>query len=286
MKPQAIFLCIIISLFSFTAAAQSNLDSILSDFHNRPDRILVASHRATHLVFPENSIAAMKEAIRIGVDIIETDVRETKDGVLVCIHDKTIDRTTTGKGKVEDMTYAELQQYFLLFNGKPTRDKIPVFKKVLQLVKGKIMLDIDYKADGDRAAKATTKLLRKMKIEKQCLFFLYDYKDAATLHTMNAHLQFMARTYNKADVDSVLQMTVAVPAIHGDADFYTDSLMAQIRIAGKRVWMNALGKYDTMETAKTAAGFDAMLTMKQTNVIQTDLPEALLAYLREKGLHR
>jgi glycerophosphoryl diester phosphodiesterase len=286
MKPQAIFLCIIISLFSFTAAAQSNLDSILSDFHNRPDRILVASHRATHLVFPENSIAAMKEAIRIGVDIIETDVRETKDGVLVCIHDKTIDRTTTGKGKVEDMTYAELQQYFLLFNGKPTRDKIPAFKKVLQLVKGKIMLDIDYKADGDRAAKATTKLLRKMKIEKQCLFFLYDYKDAATLHTMNAHLQFMARTYNKADVDSVLQMTVAVPAIHGDADFYTDSLMAQIRIAGKRVWMNALGKYDTMETAKTAAGFDAMLTMKQTNVIQTDLPEALLAYLREKGLHR
>ncbi|CAN5164322.1 glycerophosphodiester phosphodiesterase family protein [soil metagenome] len=286
MKPQAIFLCIIISLFSFTAAAQSNLDSILSDFHNRPDRILVASHRATHLVFPENSIAAMKEAIRIGVDIIETDVRETKDGVLVCIHDKTIDRTTTGKGKVEDMTYAELQQYFLLFNGKPTRDKIPAFEKVLQLVKGKIMLDIDYKADGDRAAKATTKLLRKMKIEKQCLFFLYDYKDAATLHTMNPYLQFMARTYNKADVDSVLQMTVAVPAIHGDADFYTDSLMAQIRNAGKRVWMNALGKYDTMETAKTAAGFDAMLTMKQTNVIQTDLPEALLIYLQAKGLHR
>ncbi len=286
MKPQAIFLCIIISLFSFTAAAQSNLDSILSDFHNRPDRILVASHRATHLVFPENSIAAMKEAIRIGVDIIETDVRETKDGVLVCIHDKTIDRTTTGKGKVEDMTFAELQQYFLLFNGKPTRDKIPAFKQVLQLVKGKIMLDIDYKADGDRAAKSTTQLLRKMKIEQQCLFFLYDYKDAAALHTMNAHLQFMARTYNKADVDSVLQMTVAVPVIHGDADFYTDSLMAQIRSAGKRVWMNALGKYDTMEAAKTATGFDAMLTMKQTNVIQTDLPEALLAYLREKGLHR
>jgi glycerophosphoryl diester phosphodiesterase len=286
MKLQAFFQCIIISLFSITVAAQSNLDSILSDFHTRPDRILVASHRATHLVFPENSIPAMKEAIRIGVDIIETDVRETKDGVLVCIHDKTIDRTTTGKGKVEDMTFAELQQYFLLFNGKPTRDKITTFKKVLQLVKGKIMLDIDYKADGDRAAKATTKLLRKMKMEKQCLFFLYDYKDAATLHKMNPHLQFMARTYNNADVDSVLQMTVAVPVIHGDEDFYTDTLMARIRNAGKRVWMNALGKYDTMETAKTAAGFDGMLKMNQTNVIQTDLPEALLIYLQAKGLHR
>jgi glycerophosphoryl diester phosphodiesterase len=286
MRPKDIFLLVSSCLFSLVTAAQSSLDSILSDFHNRPDRVLVASHRATHLLFPENSLAAMNEAIRIAVDIIETDVRETNDGVLVCIHDKTIDRTTTGKGMVEDMTYAELQQYYLLFNGKPTREKIPTFKKVLQLVKGKIMLDIDYKADGERAALATTKLLRTMKIEQQCLFFLYDYKDAAALNKMNPHLQFMARTYNKADVDSVLQITVAVPAVHGDDGFYSDSLMAQIRSAGKRVWMNALGKYDSMEAEKKDTGFDAMLKMKQTNVIQTDQPEALLQYLRTKGLHR
>lgn len=277
---------VICTLFSMVCTAQADLDSILSDFHHRPDRVLVASHRATHLVYPENSLPAMKESIRIGADFIETDVRQTKDGVLVCIHDNSIDRTTNGKGKVEDMTYAQLQQYFLLFNGNPTREKIPTFKKVLQLVKGNIMLDIDYKAEGDRAGKATTHLLRKMRMEQQCLFFLYDYKDAAALYQLNPHLQFMARTYNEADVDSVLQLSVAVPAIHGDDGFYTDSLMMRIRSAGKRVWMNALGKYDAMEAVKKDTGFDALLKMKQTNVIQTDQPEALLAYLRARGLHR
>lgn len=261
MKFQVFIFSAAICIFSISAKGQSNLDSILSDFNKHPQRILVASHRATHLAYPENSLAAMKESIRIGVDIIETDVRETKDGVLVCMHDEKIDRTTTGKGKVEDLTYAELQKYFLLFNDKPTLEKIPTFKEVLTLVKGKIMLDIDYKEEGERAAITTTKLLRKMNIEKQCLFFLYDYKDAAPLYKLNHHIQFMARTYNKADVDSVLQMNtaIAVPAIHGDDDCYADTLMGLIRSKGKRVWMNALGKYDDMERAKKNMGFDALL---------------------------
>ncbi len=280
------FLVCVVCLVFTAASAQANLDSILYDFHHRPNRVLVASHRATHLRYPENSLAAMRESIRIGVDVIETDVRETKDGVLVCMHDEKIDRTTTGKGKVTDLTYAGLQKYFLLFNGKPTLEKIPTFKEVLALVKGKIMLDIDYKEEGDRAAATTTKMLRQMNMEKQCLFFLYDYKDAAAFYTLDKHLQFMIRTHNKEEVDSVLHMSAAVPAIHGDDDFYTDSLMAVIRHSGKRVWMNALGKYDDMERANKGAGFDAMLQMKQTNVIQTDLPEDLLIYLRAKGLHR
>jgi glycerophosphoryl diester phosphodiesterase len=275
-----------IYLVSISAKAQSNLDSILYDFHHRPDRILVTSHRATHIKYPENSLAAMKESIRIGVDIIETDVRETKDGVLVCLHDEKIDRTTNGKGKVEDMTFAELQKYNLLFNGHPTSEKVPTFEQVLKLVKGKIMLDIDYKEEGNRAATNTTKMLRAMNMEKQCLFFLYDYKDAPTFYTLDSHLQFMIRTHNAAEVDTVLHLHYAIPAIHADDSFYTDSLMAVIRSSGKRVWMNALGKYDDMEEKQKGSGFDAMLAMKQTDDIQTNYPEELLAYLKAKGLHR
>lgn len=286
MKFQKIFYILAIGLWSLSARSQSNLAAILSDFHNRPERVLVAAHRAAHNAYPENSLAAMNEAIRIGVDIIETDVRETKDGVLVCMHDGTIDRTTTGKGKVEDLTYAELQQYFLLYNGKPTLEKIPTFKEALQLIKGKIMLDIDFKADGNRAALSTAKMLRNMKIEKQCLFFLYDYKDAVGLHKMNKKIQFMPRAYSKADVDSILKMNLASPAIHGDESFYTDALMGKIRSRGKRVWMNALGKYDDLEEVKKDSGFDELLQKQQINIIQTNYPEELLVYLRTKGLHR
>ncbi len=286
MSIQKFTYLLLLVLVSTSAISQSTVDSILFDFYNRPDRVLVAAHRAPHSAYPENSLAAMKEAIRLGVDIIETDVRETKDSVLVCIHDKTIDRTTTGKGKVENMTYAELQNYYLLHEGKPTLQKIPTLEEVLVLIKGKIMLDIDYKADGKRAALAITKLLRDMDMEKQCLFFLYDYNDAKPLYKMNNQLQFLVRAYTPEDIDSILKMKEPSYAIHGDDNCYSNSLMKQIRSSGKRVWMNSLGKYDDMERIKKDSGFTELLQKKQTNMIQTDLPEELLKYLREKDLHR
>lgn len=287
MKKMRCFLLLAVLVATgFSAVAQSRLDSIVNDFYNRHDRVLVAAHRAPHANYPENSIPAVKEAIEMGIDIVELDVRETKDGVLVMIHDKTVDRTTTGKGLVSEMTWKELSALRLLHNGKPTSERIPTFKEVLKLVKGHIMLDIDYKADGGRAARSTLKLLRRKKMEKQCLFFLYDYKDADTLYKMNDRLQFMTRAYNKEDVDGILALTMPVPVIHADDKFYNDSLMGVIRSKGKRVWMNALNKYDKMELEKKDAGFDALLLLRHTNVIQTDLPKELLEYLRRKGLHR
>ncbi|MCC7526747.1 MAG: glycerophosphodiester phosphodiesterase family protein [Chitinophagaceae bacterium] len=286
MLYKRIFLSLSIAFVTVFAVAQSNLDSILYDFHHRPDRVLVAAHRAEHPGFPENSIVAMKEAIRLGVDIIETDIRETKDGVLIIMHDKTIDRTTTGKGLVAEKTFAELQELFLLRDGKPTSEKIPTFKEVLELVRGKVMLDIDYKAEGKRAARTAAKLLRKTKMEKQALFFLYDYKDAPSLRRLNKRIQFMMRAYNREDVEGIFKQGIAVPVIHADSKFYTDSLMGVIRGKGIRLWMNALGAYDKMEMEKKDSGFDALLQLKYTNIIQTDLYGRLIGYLRERKLHR
>ncbi|MCO5241510.1 MAG: glycerophosphodiester phosphodiesterase family protein [Chitinophagaceae bacterium] len=286
MYIRRIFLLLGIVCCTIIAVGQSALDSILYDFHYRPDRVLVAAHRAENPGLPENSIAAMKEAMRHAVDIIELDVRETRDGVMVIMHDKTLDRTTTGKGLVADMTYKQLQQLYLLHDGKPTTEKIPTFKEVLDLVKGKVMLDIDYKAEGKRAAKTTTRMLRKKKMEGQVLFFLYDYTDAPALNRMNKRIQFMTRSYNKDDVDGIFNLGIKIPVIHADDKFYSDSLMGVIRGKGIRLWMNALGKYDKMEREQKNSGFDALLKMRHTNIIQTDLYGELLAYLRQRGLHR
>lgn len=62
--------------------------------------------------------------------MLEIDVWPTKDGELVLMHDATIDRTTTGSGKVSDLTYAELQQYYLKdANGKATNHRIPTLRE-------------------------------------------------------------------------------------------------------------------------------------------------------------
>ena len=70
----------------------------------------VCAHRGASDTHPENTLAAFREAIRVGAHQIECDVQFTKDGHLVIMHDDTVDRTTNGKGKVSDLTLAEIKQ--------------------------------------------------------------------------------------------------------------------------------------------------------------------------------
>ncbi len=72
------------------------------------NNIYVAAHRGWSERYPENTMLAYRKAAELGVDQIETDVRVTRDGELVVIHDATVDRTTNGHGRVEDLTLAEL----------------------------------------------------------------------------------------------------------------------------------------------------------------------------------
>lgn len=72
-------------------------------------RVLIAAHRGYHQDAPENSLAAVRASAALGVHLTEADVRDTKDGALVLMHDASIDRTTNGTGQVADMTLAELE---------------------------------------------------------------------------------------------------------------------------------------------------------------------------------
>ena len=109
--------------------------------------VIVASHRGDWRNFPENSLPAIDNAIKMGVDIVELDVQRTKDGVLILMHDGTLDRTTTGKGKVSEVTMDSIAK-LKLKNGCAIRTihKVPTLEEALVHAKGKIMLNLD-KAD-------------------------------------------------------------------------------------------------------------------------------------------
>lgn len=91
--------------------------------------ILNIAHRGYSGKFDENTMLAFEKAIEYNADGIETDVQVSKDGVLVLIHDETLDRTTDGKGYVKDYTLAELKR-FKTKNG----EEIPTLQELLQLV--------------------------------------------------------------------------------------------------------------------------------------------------------
>ena len=97
---------------------------------------------------PENTLPSLAAAVAMGADEIEIDLRCTKDGVIVCIHDDTIDRVSDGTGCVWDMTYQELLQYD--FGGKMGDQykglKIPTFEQILQSFAGRVIINIELKA--------------------------------------------------------------------------------------------------------------------------------------------
>lgn len=282
---QVFSVLILVILLQPVVAQVTPVDSILTDFYHRPERVLVAAHRSAHLVHPENSLAAIRDAIAIGADIIEIDVRKTKDGVYVLLHDEKIDRTTTAKGAVSNYTYDELNKIPLLQNGQPTNEHIPTFESALRAAKGHIMIDIDFKLDSTEDAINVCKLIREAGMQKQVLFFVYDYPYTSTIDSIDNSIAVMPRAYNKEDVSDILKH-YKVPVIHVDPGFYNDTLMSQIRSHNVRVWLNALGKFDELEKKQKDSGYDSLLTMKAVNVIQTDYPANLLKYLQERGLHR
>ena len=281
----ALFPLILIILLQPVVAQTTRVDTILNEFYHHPEHVMVTAHRSAHLVYPENSLAAIRDAIEIGADIIELDVRKTKDGVYVLLHDKNIDRTTGNKGNVSSYTFDQLNKIPLLQDGQPTNERIPTFENALRTAKDRIMIDIDFKLDSTEDAINVCKMIRETGMQKQVLFFLYDYRYTTTIDSIDNSIAVMPRAYNKEDVLDILK-NYKVPVIHVDTKFYNDTLMGQIRSHNVRVWLNALGKYDDMEKTQKDAGYDRLLEMKNVNVIQTDYPANLLKYLREKGLHR
>ena len=103
-----------VALYPRVLLGQGDLDRVQQEFLNpESEYVLVAAHRACHKQAPENSLLAIENAIRHGIDIIEIDVRITKDRIPVLMHDGTIDRTTTGNGNIEEIAYEGLDDVFL-----------------------------------------------------------------------------------------------------------------------------------------------------------------------------
>ena len=109
---------------------------------------LVTSHAACKGHAPENTLAGIERAIALGADAIEIDVHCTSDRVPVLIHDEMVDRTTDGAGSIHEMTLAVAQsldagarQFVPRFQG----EKIPTLAAVIELTRGKVLLQIEIK---------------------------------------------------------------------------------------------------------------------------------------------
>ncbi len=115
------------------------------------------AHRGASAYEPENTLRSFKRAFDMKADMIELDVRMSKDGHLVVIHDSTVDRTTNGRGLVRDMTLAELKK---LDAGKGER--IPTLEEVIEVGLEKTKFAIEIKEPGTE--KNTIDMIRQYRL--------------------------------------------------------------------------------------------------------------------------
>ncbi|MBT3272028.1 MAG: hypothetical protein HN368_02650 [Spirochaetales bacterium] len=126
----------------------------IAELYENPSRVVVTAHRGFSGEYPENTLLAFEEAVKAGADLVEFDLRGTKDYVPVVLHDSTVDRTSNGSGVPGDFTLEEIRLLnFSMWKGpgssgvrldKPAypESSIPTFAEVLDCLKGRIGLNI------------------------------------------------------------------------------------------------------------------------------------------------
>lgn len=126
----------------------NSFEDLQAYFRYSPKRdVIISGHRGGMMPgYPENCIESCEKTLSLMPTFFEIDFSFTKDSVMVLMHDLSVDRTTTGKGKVSDYTYDEIQKLNLVDRkGNVTPYKIPTLKQILEWGKDKVVFNFDNK---------------------------------------------------------------------------------------------------------------------------------------------
>lgn len=145
---------------------------------------LVSAHRGgPRKGFPENCLATFEETLRHTFALLEIDPRYTKDGAVVLHHDATLERTTTGRGHVSDLTLAGLKRLRLKDpDGRATDFEIPTLDEALRWARGKTVLVLDQK---DVPVGARVRMIEKHQAESYAMLIVNSFQDAQACHALN-----------------------------------------------------------------------------------------------------
>jgi glycerophosphoryl diester phosphodiesterase len=279
-------------------------EKILAEINNpESDYVVVISHRGDWRNYPENSIPAIESIIRMGVDMMELDVKMTKDSVLVLMHDKTIDRMTNGKGKVSDITYDSLMTFKMKRAHNVATDsiKVPTLREALLCCKDRILVNVDhaypyYKEIVDLANElgVTGQVLMKGKssIDKVNEDMSKHEHNLLYMPIIDINKPKGKALFNEYQERGVVPMAYEVCWKVLDED--AKDCMKKIVESGSKLWVNTFwpsvcGGFGNDDDAAYDAA-DPYAVYQQyidlgAKMIQTDRPQLVLEFLRSKGLH-
>ncbi len=280
------YCCLFILIFISSAfvgcgrKSSSPIEAVLATFHNpHSPEVLIAAHRAVHLKFPENSLAAIQHAIDLGVAIIEIDVRQSADGKLILMHDKTVDRMTGGSGRVDSFTWAEIKTLHLKSApGDTLVHFVPTLEQALFLGKDDLMFDLDVKSAvlADLVA-----LVQKTGTQRQVMFFNHDFAVLDSIKKLDPQLIVLPRAETLADVEQIIRRFHS-PVIQINADIFNVRVDSLIKKSGANLWVNSLGAIDKKARNVNVTSAYSPFIVGNADIVQTDHPDLWLTFLKEQ----
>lgn len=254
------------------------------------DIMLIAGHRGGMVKgFPENSIATFENTLKHTPAFFEIDPRLTKDSVMVLMHDATLDRTTTGKGKLSDYTYEELKKIRLKdAEGNVTNFPIPTLSEVIEWARGKTVLNLDHK---DVPLAMTAALIKKHNADAFVMLTVHSaaemtyYLSQNKNHTFSAFVRNMKEyeDYEKAGVPFNQMIAYIGPHVKPE----NKELYALLHKKGTMCMISAASSYDKLKTPEERKAAYLAIAQDGASILESDLPieaaEAVKAYTQKSS---
>ena len=293
-------LLVVLTIIPLTVLAEDRAEKLRENLFHNPKYVTVVAHRGDWRNHPENSLPAFQSCIEMGVDMIEIDLQRTKDGELILMHDRTVDRCTNGKGKISEMTYDEIQRLRLRpqHSASVTRNHIPTLEEVLNLCKGKILINID---KGYDYFQQVYELMEKTGTTNQVIIksghsLEKIRKENGTVLSKGIYMPIV--NLNSEDAEARIDefITIHPVAVECCIDKYNQNverLLQKLSDAGIKIWINSIwaslcdGHDDdrAVELGEPNESWGWILDRGAT-LIQSDRPRELLQYLKKNKRHK
>jgi glycerophosphoryl diester phosphodiesterase len=246
---------------------------------------MVTGHRGAGgeigVIAPENTLAAVRAAIALGIEFIETDPRPTADGVLVNLHDDDVDRTTDGTGLAAELTLAQIQALNIEaadYPGDFSCERVPTIEQVLALAKGKIVVLLD--ANKTDRVDLLVAAVHATDTLDWAIFDTDSPEKIQEALLLEPALHTMIRVSDQAEFDAELQTFAAHPPVIVELNEGASpaSLGPAVHAAGHRVFTDAFGTDVAAGLADDPSLYGPIFE-SGADILQTDRPDLVLEYL-------
>jgi glycerophosphoryl diester phosphodiesterase len=232
---------------------------------------IILAHRGASAVAPENTLAAFNAAMRLGADAVEMDAKLTSDKEVVIIHDRTVNRTTNGSGKVKNLTFKEIKmldagsKFSPIYSG----EKIPGLRETCENLKGKVLLNIELTNYGtflDALSRKVAEIVSEYEMDKEVLISSFNVFNLIRFHQYMPEVQLAILTgpdSRSRVLSNLFAGRFAINSIHP----YFSTLIPEI-VKAYRKRFSRIHPW----TVNRAGDMHSLLTLKVDGII-TDYPD-------------